>query len=195
MGTATDKKSGVFYYGVSMLRTFTPGDTLVLEEKPFAQLLPGDVIAVFDRNAIEPGVIHRVISADGAECVTMGDNNARPDEKKVTSDSRFMLCTGAFSSDGKFRKISGGRAGMLKFRINRFRRACRNFIAPAARKILSLMLWRITLERAGRFADGSTCYYFRKHYIARRTASGIVYYKSDLFKLFFKLPEDRGNLQ
>jgi hypothetical protein len=185
----SDKKSGVFYYGSSMLRTFVPGETLVLEDKPFEALVPGDVIAVFSNSDDSPGVIHRVISADGTCAVTMGDNNAAPDEDKVIPDSRFMLCTGAVSRNGKLRRIANGRAGMVKFRINRLRRFCRNAAAPLARKLFPLMFWRITLKESGRFADGSRCFSFGNSFIARRTASGIVRYRSEFCKLLFKLPE------
>jgi hypothetical protein len=188
----SDKKSGVFYYGSSMLRTFVPGETLVLEDKPFEALVPGDVIAVFSNSEDSPGVIHRVIYADGAIAVTMGDNNAHPDEDKVNSDSRFMLCTGAVSRNGKLRRIANGRAGMVKFRINRFRRFCRNSAAPVVRKLFPLMFWRISLKESGRFADGSCSFSFGNCFVARRTASGIVRYRSDFFKLFFKLPEPAG---
>ena len=185
-----EKKSGAFYYGSSMLRTFTPGETLILEEKEFSALVPGDVIAVFSSKA-EPGVIHRVIRTDGTSAVTMGDNNPLPDEKTVTAQSSFMICTGAVSLSGKYRRISGGRAGMLKFRVNRFRRFIRLLAAPAARKAFKLMFWRIQLREAGRFSDGSSCYNFGKYFAARRTASGLVHYRNELCKLLFKLPEKK----
>ena len=191
----SDKKPGIFYFGSSMLRTFTPGETLVLEDKPFSALEPGDVVAVFNDCASVPGVIHRVIRIDGESAVTMGDNNPRPDEARLTAQSRFMLCTGAVSQDGKQRKIANGRAGMFKFRINRFRRRFRSAVTPSARKLLSLMFWRITLRKSGSFSDGSTCFYFGSCFVARRTASGVVRFRSEFFKLFFKIPAENGVVQ
>ena len=184
-----EKKSGVFYYGSSMLRTFTPGETLILEEREFSALVPGDVIAVFSSSKAEPGVIHRVIRTDGTAAVTMGDNNPLPDDKTVTVQSSFMICTGAVSLSGKYRRISGGRAGMFKFRVNRLRRFIRLLAAPAARKAFKLMFWRIQLREAGRFSDGSICYNFGKYFVARRTASGLVHYRRESCKLLFKLPD------
>lgn len=189
-----EKKSGLFYYGSSMLRTFTPGETLILEDKEFSALVPGDVVAVFSSCKDQPGVIHRVIRTDGVSAVTMGDNNPLPDEQPVTAVSSFMFCTGAVSLSGKYRKISGGRAGMVKFRFNRLRRFCRNLAAPAVRKAFKLMFWRIPLTVAGKFSDGSICYNFGSCFVARRTASGLVKYRNELFKLLFKIPEEKGSV-
>lgn len=188
----TDRRSGVFYYGSSMLRTFTPGETLILESKPFDQLRCGDAVAVFNDIDGKPGIIHRIVAFDGSSAITMGDNNDQPDADKLTPDSRFMICTGAVSLDGRQRKIANGRMGMFKFRINRFRRFCRNIATPAVRRIIPLMFWRIKLAESGKFSDGSTVFSFGRYFIARRTASGIITYRNEIFKLFFRLPSQKG---
>ena len=68
-----------------MRGVFTPGDTLQLEAVPFAELRPGDIVAV----EAERPYVHRVIRIDGTRITTQGDNNSAPDPQPLTPEQPF----------------------------------------------------------------------------------------------------------
>ena len=123
------------YTGDSMHGVFAAGETLRLVPAAFETLRAGDVVAAFDRT---PPCVHRIVEINAECAVTMGDNNDRPDDRKLNPDGHFLLVSEAVSPDGTVRRVAGGEAGMRQFRrqqrkrksgrLQRFeRRRFRNF--------------------------------------------------------------------
>ena len=73
--------------GDSMLPTFAHGAKLWVEMKPFEELEEGMVVVLWDKYR-GFSVIHRIMGEHKpGEWITKGDNNARPDDVRLTPES------------------------------------------------------------------------------------------------------------
>ncbi len=178
-----------FYSGESMLGAFVPGETLFLAETAFETLRKGDVVAIFDRT---PYCVHRIVEKNADYAVTMGDNNARPDELKLTSASRFRLVTDARGLDGSVRKVSSGNAGMEQFRRQQRRRNLKRFLSTLIRPFRPLGFLRIPAKTETKYRDGTVQWSCGRIPVAARTAGGKLKYLHWSKRLFFRIPE-HGN--
>jgi hypothetical protein len=70
-----------------MLPTFAHGAKLWAEMKPFEELEEGMVVVLWDKYAGR-SIIHRILGEHKPGVwITKGDNNARPDDVKLTLES------------------------------------------------------------------------------------------------------------
>ena len=179
-----------FYHGQSMLRVFRDGDVLLTEEIAGSSAKPGDII-IF-QGAAGKKIVHRVIRRDGEMLTTMGDNNSVPDSDPVDASSQLQLVTG-YIHGRRRRRISRGRAGMMTFRWNRFRRSLRaaggRLLYPLRRIFPGIPLAKCRVRRfksvahyeffgmtvARQFPDGRvvfTRWYWRWLFLPQRMAAG-----------------------
>ena len=177
-----------FYSGESMLGVFVPGETIFLAETAFETLREGDVVAIFDRT---PYYVHRIVEKNADYAVTMGDNNARPDEMKLTSASQFKLVTDARGLDGSIRKVSSGNAGMEQFRRQQRKRNLRTFAGALLRPLRPLKFLRIPANTDTKYRDGTVQWSCGRIQVAARTANGKIKYLHWSKRLFFRIPESR----
>jgi len=128
------------FAGWSMRRVFTPGDVLVLREIPFADFRRGDIVAYGQGD--RPGVVHRLIRREDDKLILQGDNNDAPDARAVTAEDSPRLVIGRIPSGSRnVRHVARGRRGLVQFRCNRLRRACRLAIIRLGRLLLGQRLW------------------------------------------------------
>ena len=128
------------FAGWSMRRVFAPGDVLVLREIPFADFRKGDIVAYGYGN--KPGIVHRVIRRQGDKLFLQGDNNPAPDAHPVTAADSPRLVIGRIPSGSRrVHRVSRGSLGMLQYRCNRLRRACRLALIRLGRLLLGQRLW------------------------------------------------------
>jgi len=113
------------YRGNSMFRVFRPGDQLRTEAIPLRDFRRGDIAVYFQKGPDRPGIVHRVIGFEGNALVTMGDNNAAPDRRRVTVADHPARVVAGIHWKGDAFAVRSGLAGMAQFRINRLRRAVR----------------------------------------------------------------------
>ena len=177
------------YTGDSMHGTFVPGETLILAETAFETLQTGDVVAIFDRS---PYYVHRIIEKNAEYAVTMGDNNGRPDALKLTRDSRFRLVIRAKSLNGIEREISGGKAGMARFRRQQRRWKLRRFASMLIRPFKPLKILRIPANRETRFRDGTVQWSFTGIPVAARSPAGKTVYLHWSKRLLFRIPAQKA---
>jgi signal peptidase I len=104
----------LYYRGRSMQGTFNPGDLLTIEEIPFGELKPGDVI-VFrqDDPFAKKDLVHRFVSRSRAGAITRGDNNPKTDEVPVREEN-FVGKVAWCDRAGKTMRVCNGRAGLLR---------------------------------------------------------------------------------
>ena len=124
------------YRGNSMRRVFRPGDRLRTQAIPPEDFRRGDIAAFFPKGPDRPGTVHRVIGFEDGALVTMGDNNAAPDRRRVTAADRPELVVSGNRWDGAAFAVPRGGAGMAQFRFNRLRRAVRNTAGRIFRRFL-----------------------------------------------------------
>ena len=172
------------YYGNSMRGVFAAGEHLELEKIAFADLQIGDVVAVHDPQ--KGFYVHRVIDIKGSAAVTLGDNNAAPDELKITIESAFFLVRSAVDSQGRHRKIAGGKRGMLEFCRHQYGRRIRLTGSMVLLKAERFFFWRREVETERVFGT-EICYYFRGKPVARRNAAGQIVYRNWRKRLLFKV--------
>lgn len=132
-----------FYRGRSMLALFRPGDYLVLEVVPFAQIRPGDVI-VFRSTRSEAGeeaIVHRVVEGLPEGLRTRGDTNPRPDADLVTA-AHFLGRVVALERRGRHIPVRGGQPGTREVRLILAARWVRG-VAWQAGLFLGRPLWRL----------------------------------------------------
>ena len=128
------------FAGWSMRRVFVPGDVLVLREIPFADFRRGDIVAYGYGD--KPGVVHRVIDRQDDKLFLQGDNNPAPDARPVTAEDSPRLVVGRIPSGSRrIHRVSRGRRGIVQYRCNRLRRACRLAIIRLGRLLLGQRLW------------------------------------------------------
>ena len=128
------------YRGNSMRRVFRPGDRLRTTAIPLRDFRRGDIAVFFPKGTEQPGIVHRVIGFEGDALVTMGDNNAAPDRRRVTAADRPEKVVAGTRWEGAAFAVRNGRSGMAQFRLNRLRRAVRT-----------------AEENFGRIPDGAIC--------------------------------------
>lgn len=173
----------IFYKGDSMRGVFTPGDTLQLEAVPFAELRPGDIVAV---EAGRP-YVHRVIRIDGARITTQGDNNSAPDPQPLTPEQPFLRVAAAASFDGVPRSFHSGTQGMKDFRKHQRGRRTRAALMRLFTSLERLLFWRFELRRTA-FAE--TVVYNRFGVTAaHRSPDGAIRFCNPFFHLIFRLPK------
>ena len=123
------------YRGNSMRRVFRPGDRLRTAAIPLRDFRRGDIAVFFPKGPDEPGIVHRVIGFESDALVTMGDNNAAPDRRRVTADEQPEKVVAGTRWEGAAFAVRNGRAGMVQFRINRVRRAARSMAGRLRRRL------------------------------------------------------------
>ena len=173
----------IFYKGDSMRGVFTPGDTLQLEAVPFAELRPGDIVAV----EAERPYVHRIIRIDGTHITTQGDNNAAPDPRTLTPESKFRRVAGANTFNGTPRSFHSGAQGMNDFRKHQRSRRIRAALMRLFTRLERLLFWRFELNRTA-FAE--TVVYSRFGVTAaHRSPDGAIRFRNPFFRLIFRLPK------
>lgn len=166
-----------------MRGVFTPGDTLQLEAVPFAELRPGDIVAI---EAGRP-YVHRVIRIDGARITTQGDNNSAPDPQPLTPEQPFLRVAAAASFDGVPRSFHSGTQGMKDFRKHQRGRRTRAALMRLFTSLERLLFWRFELRRTA-FAE--TVVYNRFGVTAaHRSPDGAIRFCNPFFRLIFRLPK------
>lgn len=166
-----------------MRGVFTPGDTLQLEAVPFAELRPGDIVAI---EAGRP-YVHRVIRIDGARITTQGDNNFAPDPQPLTPEQPFLRVAAAASFDGVPRSFHSGTQGMKDFRKHQRGRRIRAALMRLFTSLERLLFWRFELRRTA-FAE--TVVYNRFGVTAaHRSPDGAIRFCNPFFHLIFRLPK------
>lgn len=166
-----------------MRGVFTPGDTLHLEAVPFAELRPGDIVAV----EAERHYVHRVIRIDGARITTQGDNNSAPDPQPLTPEQPFRRVAAAASFDGAPRSFHSGTQGMKDFRKHQRGRRTRAALMRLFTSLERLLFWRFELHRTA-FAE--TVVYNRFGVTAaHRSPDGAIRFCNPFFRLIFRLPK------
>lgn len=174
----------IFYKGDSMRGVFTPGDTLQLEAVPFAELRPGDIVAI---EAGRP-YVHRVIRIDGARITTQGDNNSAPDPQPLTPEQPFRRVAAAASFDGAPRNFHSGTQGMKDFRKHQRGRRTRAALLRLFTRLEPLLFWRFELRR---ILFAKTVGYSRFGVTAaHRSPDGAIRFRTPLCRLFFRLPKE-----
>ena len=186
MNEAPETPDKAVYSGNSMRGVFVPGEMLQLARTAFEALRTGDVIVMFDRT---PCVVHRIVEKNADCAVTMGDNNARPDAWKLTSDADFRLVTGVFFPDGTVRAVAGGEAGMRQFRRQQRKRNMRRFAGWLIRPLKPLKFLRIPARAETKYRDGTVQWSFGGIPVAARGPSGRTVYPHWSTRLFFRVPE------
>ena len=184
MADAT-KTNPVHYLGDSMHGTFVPGEMLCLRETPFDSLRPGDVTVIFD---CVPHIVHRVIEKTPDFAVTMGDNNDRPDIRRLTRQSRFQIVDGVTCPNGAFRPVAGGKDGMRQFRRQQRKRRLYRLGAWLLRPLKPLKILRIPAHRETRFRNGTVQWSFAGIPVAARDSNGKTVYQQWWKRLFFRVP-------
>jgi hypothetical protein len=116
-----------------MAGTFRPGDCLIVESIPLADIGPGDIVIYRggDRAVAEEAMVHRVIAVTPGGLITRGDNNAHMDEAPVTGDN-LIGRVARVERDGKAQRVHGGWWGLLRARI----RYTRNRVVPTIRRVI-----------------------------------------------------------
>lgn len=166
-----------------MRGVFIPGDTLQLEAVPFAELRPGDIVAI---EAGRP-YVHRVIRIDGARITTQGDNNSAPDPQPLTPEQPFLRVAAAASFDGVPRSFHSGTQGMKDFRKHQRGRRTRTALMRLFTSLERLLFWRFELRRTA-FAE--TVVYNRFGVTAaHRSPDGAIRFCNPFFRLIFRLPK------
>ena len=166
-----------------MRGVFIPGDTLQLEAVPFAELRPGDIVAI---EAGRP-YVHRVIRIDGARITTQGDNNSAPDPQPLTPEQPFLRVAAAASFDGVPRSFHSGTQGMKDFRKHQRGRRTRAALMRLFTSLERLLFWRFELRRTA-FAE--TVVYNRFGVTAaHRSPDGAIRFCNSFFRLIFRLPK------
>ncbi len=174
----------VFYKGDSMRGVFTPGDTLQLEAVPFAELRPGDIVAI----EAERPYVHRVIRIDGTRITTQGDNNSAPDPQPLTPEQPFRRVAAAASFDGAPRSFHSGTQGMKDFRKHQRSRRTRAALLRLFTRLEPLLFWRFELRRT---LFAKTVGYSRFGVTAaHRSPDGAIRFRTPLCRLFFRLPKE-----
>ena len=167
-----------------MRGVFTPGDTLQLEAVPFAELRPGDIVAV----ETERPYVHRVIRIDGARIITQGDNNSAPDPQPLSPESKFRRVTGANAFNGTLRRFHSGAQGMNDFRKHQRSRHIRAALLRLFSRLEPLLFWRFELRRT---LFAKTVGYSRFGVTAaHRRPDGAIRFRTPLCRLFFRLPKE-----
>lgn len=167
-----------------MRGVFTPGDTLQLEAVPFAELRPGDIVAI---EAGRP-YVHRVIRIDGARITTQGDNNSAPDPQPLTPEQPFRRVAAAASFDGAPRNFHSGTQGMKDFRKHQRGRRTRAALLRLFTRLEPLLFWRFELRR---ILFAKTVGYSRFGVTAaHRSPDGAIRFRTPLCRLFFRLPKE-----
>ena len=166
-----------------MRGVFIPGDTLQLEAVPFAELRPGDIVAI---EAGRP-YVHRVIRIDGTRITTQGDNNSAPDPQPLTPEQPFLRVAAAASFDGAPRSFHSGTQGMKDFRKHQRGRRTRAALMRLFTSLERLLFWRFELHRTA-FAE--TVVYNRFGVTAaHRSPDGAIRFCNPFFRLIFRLPK------
>lgn len=166
-----------------MRGVFTPGDTLQLEAVPFAELRPGDIVAI----EAERPYVHRVIRIDGARITTQGDNNSAPDPQPLTPEQPFLRVAAAASFDGVPRSFHSGTQGMKDFRKHQRGRRTRAALMRLFTSLERLLFWRFELRRTA-FAE--TVVYNRFGVTAaHQSPDGAIRFCNPFFRLIFRLPK------
>lgn len=165
-----------------MRGVFIPGDTLQLEAVPFAELRPGDIVAI----EAERPYVHRVIRIDGARITTQGDNNSAPDPQPLTPEQPFLRVAAA-SFDGVPRSFHSGTQGMKDFRKHQRGRRTRAALMRLFTSLERLLFWRFELRRTA-FAE--TVVYNRFGVTAaHQSPDGAIRFCNPFFRLIFRLPK------
>lgn len=173
----------IFYKGDSMRGVFIPGDTLQLEAVPFAELRPGDIVAI----EAERPYVHRVIRIDGARITTQGDNNSAPDPQPLTPEQPFRRVAAAASFDGAPRRFHSGAQGMIDFRKHQRGRRTRAALMRLFTSLERLLFWRFELRRT---LFAKTVGYSRFGVTAaHRSPDGAIRFCNPFFRLIFRLPK------
>lgn len=180
------RQQNPIYTSTSMLRVFSPGDLVEVNDTvPFDALRVGDIIVFPSQDNPEKRIVHRIIGKSGDALTTMGDNNFSPDKAPVIAAQEPLLVVARIRPDGRRLPISRGTLGILQFRVNR----CRYWAAWAVRRVglllEPLMFWRIRLTETRQFGD-STFYYAGSRAIAKKTENGARFLKQ-YWRLIYKI--------
>ena len=189
MKTDPGEASTAYYTGSSMRGMFRDGDLLDLRTEPFESLVPGDVVAVFER---EPFYVHRVIRRTADRVVTMGDNNLAPDKLELTPDSEFRLVYRVHATDGRTIEVARGTDGMRQFRRQQRKRRIFAFLMRLLSVFRPLKGLRIPAREASRFRDGSVQWSWHGVPVAVRRNNGRVVYLKWSRRMVFRVPEEGG---
>jgi len=100
-----------------MKGTFKPGDKLIIEKVPFAQIRKGDLI-IFSREADGNNdfVVHRVVDIYQNGLITRGDN-CRDRDKELVIEENIIGRVIQFDRMGKIHRGWNGRRGMFWAKI------------------------------------------------------------------------------
>lgn len=133
-----------FFRGLSMAGVFRPGDLLYFEEIPINMVRRGDIIAYGASQPKTEGIdtVHRVIAIVDQGLICRGDNNRFVDPNPVT-EARLLGRAVRFERRGRMSKVLGGRAGMIRARLNWTKAAARRALTALARPLF------LRLRRSG----------------------------------------------
>lgn len=105
-----------------MLGTLRQGDRVFIDPVPLAGVARGDVVAFRpsgERAGGDP-LVHRVIAIGPGGLITRGDNNLASDSLPVVRDN-LLGRVARIERDGSLRPILGGRWGLVRARLLRWR--------------------------------------------------------------------------
>lgn len=116
-----------------MAGTFRPGDCLIVESIPLADIGPGDIVIYrgVDQAGAEDAMVHRVVAVTAGGLLTRGDNNAHLDKVPVTVDN-LIGRVARVERDGRTRRVRGSWRGLLRARL----RYARNRVVPTVRRAI-----------------------------------------------------------
>jgi hypothetical protein len=131
---AQPRQQRFLYRGISMRLLFRPGDSLEVTPISLEQIRVGDVIIFRSIKVVEEDnwTVHRVILHRRDGLVTQGDNNLRPDIALVTADNLVGVVR-TYERNGRTRRVTGGRGGLLYSRSMRRLRWLIRFIMSVGR--------------------------------------------------------------
>lgn len=106
------------YNGPSMAPLFKPGDLLCVRPAVWEAIRPGDIVIIRWESGTNwlDSVVHRVVLAKRGYLITQGDNNLKPDGKKVTRDHLIGLAV-SFGRQGRVYPVRGGSLGLIYARL------------------------------------------------------------------------------
>lgn len=173
------------YHGNSMLRVFSPGDIMLVEQITAKNAAPGDIICFTDSNG--KNIVHRFIRwSDDGGLITMGDNNATPDIGIIAPECMVYRVTERHTLSGKIIPVSAGRKGLLTFRINRFRKFARRLMTIAAGILRRINFLKIPVKNFSHFGD-EKIFFFLGHPVAKCSDDKNIIWLSPWFRAVLKI--------
>lgn len=137
-----------------MRGTLCMGDIVRVDDVSLQSIRAGDVIVFAHLSSPEHKTIHRVQSISSKGLITQGDNCPDSDSRPVT-EQEFIGRVSFVERQGTLKKISGGRAGLLRATALRTLKHVRSFLHPVSRplylflgkSIIVLFKWHPQIRR------------------------------------------------